>query len=52
MFVKDGKSYAFSIGVVKGEEFQIYSDDMLFIEDPHELYKHWAEGYLGVDRQA
>jgi hypothetical protein len=43
VFVKDGKSYAFSIGVVKGEEFQIYSDDMLFIEDPHELYKHWPK---------
>jgi len=43
VFVKDGKSYAFSIGVVQGEEFQIYSDEMLFMEDPHELYKHWPK---------
>jgi hypothetical protein len=43
VFVKDGNRYAFSIGVVKGEDFQIYSDDMLFIEDPHELYKHWPK---------
>lgn len=43
VFAKDGKSYAFSIGVVKGEDFQIYSDDMLFIEDPHQLYKHWPK---------
>jgi hypothetical protein len=43
VFARDGKSYAFSVGVVKGEEFQIYSDDMLFIQDPHELYKHWPK---------
>jgi hypothetical protein len=43
VFVKNGKTYAFSIGVLKGEEFQIYSDDMLFVEDPHELYKHWPK---------
>lgn len=43
VFVKDGKSYAFSIGIEKGEEYQIYSDDMLFVEDPHELYKHWPK---------
>jgi hypothetical protein len=43
VFVKDGKTYAFSVGVVKGDDFHIYSDDMLFIEDPHELYKHWPK---------
>jgi hypothetical protein len=43
VFARDGKSYAFSVGVAKGEEFQIYSDDMLFIQDPHELYKHWPK---------
>ena len=40
---RDGaKSYATPIGVKKGEEFKFYSDDMFFIEDPHQLYKHWA----------
>src|SRR5580700_4311821 len=41
VFEKDGKNYVFPIGSVKGGNFQIYSDEMLYIEDPHELYKHW-----------
>jgi hypothetical protein len=41
IFDKDGKSYAFPIGSEKAGNFQIYSDEMLFIQDPHELYKHW-----------
>jgi hypothetical protein len=38
---KDGKTYAFSIGSLKGADYKFYSDEMFFIEDPHELYKHW-----------
>ncbi len=41
VFEKDGKKFAFPIGRVKGEDYRIYSDDMLFIQDPRELYKHW-----------
>jgi len=41
VFEKDAKTFAFPIGAVKGGEYQIYSDEMLFIQDPHELYKHW-----------
>jgi hypothetical protein len=40
-FSLDGKSYAAPIGAEKGGEFKIYSDDAFFIEDPHDLYKHW-----------
>ena len=40
-FSLDGKSYAVPIGAEKGGEFKIYSDDAFFIEDPHDLYKHW-----------
>ena len=40
-FELDGKAYAVPIGAEKGAEFNIYSDDIFFIEDPHELYKHW-----------
>ena len=29
------------IGVEKDGDFKIYSDDIFFMEDPHELYKHW-----------
>lgn len=41
VFEKDGKRYAFTIGNAEDNNYQIYSDDILFIQDPHELYKHW-----------
>jgi hypothetical protein len=40
-FAAEGKSYAVPIGAEKGTDFRIYSDDIFFIEDPHDLYKHW-----------
>jgi hypothetical protein len=50
VFEKDGKRYAFPIGVEDKGAVQIYSDEMLFIQDPHELYKHWpAEIWAAVD---
>jgi hypothetical protein len=42
VFEKDGKRFAFPIGVVENGNYKIYSDDILFIQDPHELYKHWS----------
>ena len=42
IFDQDGKTYALPIGVAFGKEYRIYSDEMLFIQDPHELYKHWS----------
>jgi len=51
VFEKDGKSYAFSIGSLKDDNYKIYSDDMLFIQDPHELYKHWpADVWAAIDQ--
>ena len=48
---KDSKSFAFSIGSSRGAEYKFYSDDMLFIQDPHELYKHWpADVWDAIDR--
>jgi hypothetical protein len=44
IFDKDGKTFSFPIGSEKDGSYQIYSDDMLFIEDPHQLYKHWPAG--------
>jgi hypothetical protein len=41
VFEKDGKRYAFTIGNAEDNSYTIYSDDILFIQDPHELYKHW-----------
>jgi len=43
VFEKEGKGYAVPIGYEANGEFKIYSDEMFFIEDPHELYKHWPE---------
>ena len=40
-FELDGKVYVVPIGVEKAGDFKIYSDDIFFIEDPHDLYKHW-----------
>jgi hypothetical protein len=41
VFDQDGKTYAVPIGSVTGSSYSIYSDDLFFIQDPHELYKHW-----------
>jgi hypothetical protein len=40
-FESDAKMYAVPIGVEKDGDFKIYSDDIFFMEDPRELYKHW-----------
>lgn len=51
VFEKEGKTYAVPIGYVADGEYKIYSDDMFFIEDPHELYKHWpADVWQAVDQ--
>jgi hypothetical protein len=41
MFQKDGKSYAVPIGFETEGQYKIYSDEMFYVEDPHELYKQW-----------
>ena len=41
VFQKEGKSYAVPIGYQGEGEYKIYSDEMFFVEDPHDLYKHW-----------
>lgn len=51
VFEQDGKSYAFSIGLEKDGNYKFYSDDMLFIQDPHQLYKHWpADVWTAIDQ--
>jgi hypothetical protein len=42
VFEKEGKSYAVPIGFESEGEFKIYSDEMFFVEDPRDLYKHWS----------
>lgn len=41
VFQKDGKSFAVPIGFENEGQYKIYSDEMFYIEDPRELYKHW-----------
>ncbi len=51
VFEQDGQQYAASIGSEKNGDYRFYSNDMLFIEDPHLLYKHWpAEVWQTIDQ--
>jgi hypothetical protein len=43
VFEQGGKPFALSIGSINGNSYSIYSDYFFFIEDPHELYKHWPQ---------
>lgn len=46
----DGKPYAVQIGTRQGQDYRFYVDDMVFIQDPRELYKHWApETWAAID---
>src|SRR5579863_8484807 len=50
-FEKNGAAYAFSIGTVNDGNYHFYSDDMLFIQDPHQLYSHWpADTWAAIDQ--
>jgi len=49
-FLLDGKSYAAPIGAEKGGDFKVYTDEIFFLEDPHDLYKHWpADVWKQID---
>jgi len=41
VFEKDGHDFAVPIGFESEGQYKIYSDEIFFVEDPHELYKHW-----------
>lgn len=51
LFEQDGKTYAFQVGIFKGGEYKIYSDEMLYVQDPRDLYKHWpADVWQSVEQ--
>jgi len=51
VFQKEGKAYTVPIGYESNGEYKIYSDEMFYIEDPHDLYKHWsADVWQAVDQ--
>jgi hypothetical protein len=41
VFEEEGNHYAVPIGFESEGQFTIYSDEVFFVEDPHDLYKHW-----------
>ena len=52
VFEQEGKPYAFSVGAMKGESYRLYIDGMLYIQDPHELYRHWPrETWQAIDQR-
>jgi hypothetical protein len=41
IFKEGANFYAAPVGVEKGGDYRFFSDDMFFVEDPHQLYRHW-----------
>jgi hypothetical protein len=41
VFTRGGKTYAFPVGRVSNDSYHFIINDLVFIEDPHQLYKHW-----------
>lgn len=47
VFEHEGKPQAFSVGGVtggsggSGGNYRLFIDDMLYLDDPHQLYRHW-----------
>lgn len=51
VFDKDGKQMALPLGTVRGKDYRIYADEVLFYQDPHELYKHWSpEAWQAIEQ--
>jgi hypothetical protein len=53
VFEKDGEPglYAASIGTNTGDDYTFTANDLLFFDDPHELYKHWPpEIWSAIDK--
>ena len=51
VFENGPKFFAAPIGTEKSGDYKFYSDDMLLIEDPHQLYKDWpADVWQAIDQ--
>lgn len=51
VFEKEGRRYAVPIGFEAEGQYTIYSDEIFFVEDPHDLYKHWpADVWQAVEQ--
>jgi hypothetical protein len=51
VFDEHGKACAVPIGLKSEGQYKIYSDEIFFVEDPHDLYKHWpADVWQAVEQ--
>lgn len=51
LFSKEGKSYVFPLGQRSGRDYQIFADEVLYYQDPHQLYHHWpAEIWKAIEQ--
>jgi hypothetical protein len=51
VFDREGRKYAAAVGNEKSGEYKFFCNEMLFFEDPHQLYKHWpADVWQAIDQ--
>jgi hypothetical protein len=51
LFERSGKEFAVPIGTLQGKDYSIYADELFFVEDPHQLYKHWsADAWQAIEQ--
>lgn len=41
LFKKSGDAFAVPVGTERSGEYTIYADEIFYIQDPRDLYKHW-----------
>jgi hypothetical protein len=52
VFEKQGELYGVPIGAAQGKNYSIVADQMLFYQDPRDLYKHWPkEVWEAIERR-
>lgn len=51
VFQEGGKPYMTPVGTEEAGDYKFFANDMLFIEDPHDLYNHWpTEVWREIDQ--
>jgi hypothetical protein len=51
LFERTSTELAVPIGTLQGKDYSIYADELFFIEDPHQLYKHWsADAWQAIEQ--
>ena len=41
VFQEGGKDFAFPVGTVTNGDYHLFIDEVLYMQDPHQLYRHW-----------